>query len=321
LSFGRAAMVLFDYLSSAKMKTLPFIRVNIKAALALAFVSVFFYAPGVLAFRLFKKTDDASRDQRSAEQVIAAQTPKLPQDPPLSLEEFQLGQIFGPINLLKVMKTPFGANLPQPSATASRSRAPQTAEGLEIPFNAQIGNPDPALKPISLSRLPSRLHQALADRLLSSRLYLPGGMVLGRTAEFTVKSRAGQIVALAMADRNTGAKSIGGHTIRLGPDRKVVAVGVVPESGVLNLTIETPIQGDQVGAFWYFEAALWSKADFSDLEIATPVTYLGQETAQNGVMTMAEPDGRRGVRITPDYGNPMEQQQRFGDAHLDSSKP
>jgi hypothetical protein len=58
------------------------------------------------------------------------------------------------------------------------------------------------------------------------------------------------------------------NAIRLGSDRKVVAIGQIPESGILVLNIETPIEGDLIGLSLYFEAATWSQSDMSDVEIA-----------------------------------------------------
>ncbi|MFX5656415.1 hypothetical protein ABTE24_19780, partial [Acinetobacter baumannii] len=84
-------------------------------------------------------------------------------------------------------------------------------------------------------------------------------MSLGKVAEFTVKGKPGQWVALAMADKDSGAKPVFGHKLRLGSDRKLVAVAKIPEnSDVVKLLVETPIQGDLVGSNLYFEAALWS---------------------------------------------------------------
>jgi hypothetical protein len=133
---------------------------------------------------------------------------------------------------------------------------------------------------------------------------LPGRLVIGSTAEFIVKGRPGCWVALAMADRESGAKPIYGHNIHLGPDRKLVQLGQIPETGVLSMIIDTPIQGDLIGQPLFFEAAVWSRDDFSDLEIASPVpsesTTLKPGERNNGVLVAAEPDHKRGIRIVPD---------------------
>src|SRR5262249_8379515 len=142
----------------------------------------------------------------------------------------------------------------------------------------------------SIAITPSRIslpHRSLSDRLIQSKLYLPGRLVIGRTAEFTIKGRPGYFVALAMADKDSGAKPVYGRSLRLGPDRKLVSLGRIPEDGILHLVIDTPVEGDLIGLPLFFEAAIWSKPDFSDLEIASPVTSEGQVGVKNGVIVAA----------------------------------
>lgn len=183
-------------------------------------------------------------------------------------------EIYGPINLLRTMPTPFG----------SPQQEKDTAE---------------PMAPLSLRR--SSLN-SLASRLVPPRLYLPGRMVIGQTDEFIIKGKPGQWAALAMADKNKGAKPINGHEIHLGPDRKLVSLGQIPEGGVLSLVIDTPIQGDMIGQQFYFEAIVWSKPDFSDMEVATPVpsetvSPLGQYP--NGVVMAGEIVKKKGIGIVP----------------------
>jgi hypothetical protein len=142
------------------------------------------------------------------------------------------------------------------------------------------------------------------QRLGQARLYLPDKMCLGRTCEFTVKGKPHSWVAIAMADKNEGAKPINGHPIRLGSDRKVVAIGQIPDSGVRTLNIETPIQGDLIGSSLYFEAAIWSKDDMSDVEIAATIPSEGTAKESNGVLIAAEPDTKRGIRLVPQTSIP-----------------
>ena len=55
-----------------------------------------------------------------------------------------------------------------------------------------------------------------------------------------------------------------------------------------------------VGQNLYFEAAIWSKPDFSDIEFATPVRYEGQgKDNDNGVLIAAEGDTKKGIKIVP----------------------
>ncbi len=155
------------------------------------------------------------------------------------------------------------------------------------------------MTPINLSGSTNR-RLSLSQRLVPSRLYLPGRMVLGRSCEFTIKAKPKSWVAIAMADKNSGANPIMGHKIKLGADRKLVALGEIPESGVLNLFVETPIQGDLVGSCLYFEAAIWSKPDCSDVEFAAAVPSEGQgKENENGVLIAAESDQKKGIKIVP----------------------
>ncbi len=120
----------------------------------------------------------------------------------------QADEIYGPVNLLKTMPTPFAAAI-------SRSDTGQSRSG-------QVGAlrlRSPASPPLSLSRNRQLGHRSLSERLVTARLYLPGRMVLGKPAEFIIKGKPGSHVALAMADRDGGAKPINGHPVHLGPDR------------------------------------------------------------------------------------------------------
>ena len=194
---------------------------------------------------------------------------------PLSAK--RVDDIYGPINLLKTMPTPF---------TTVVSESPKKTNNDEF-------------SPLGIETNIQALHKSLSEKLLSAKLYLPSRMVLGQVEEFTVKAKPGIWVALAMADKDTGAKQIFGHKIRLGPDRKLVAIAKIPDNGVATLLVETPIEGDLIGEHLYFEAALWSKPDMSDVEIAScvPSEGIGKET--NAVLVVNEPEHKRGLKIVP----------------------
>lgn len=213
-------------------------------------------------------------------------------------------EAYGPPNLLKTEPTPF---------TKTSKEAEQSNSGA-LSLTPVSTNAMSATSPVR------NLRRSLADRLIPAKVYLPGRMVLGKPASFVIHGKPGWHAALAMADRDSGAKPIYGHTLRLGPDRKLVSVGTIPESGVLELTIETPIQGDLIGLNLYFEAALWSSPDYSDLVLATPITSEGQEGAQNGVQVAADFEDKRGVKIVPDAAIPMTQ-RGVGTSTLDSGRP
>ncbi len=207
------------------------------------------------------------------------------------------GEVFGPPNMLKTFPTPF----------SSAPRAP-VAE-----------NEQPITEPISIGRrtLASRLK--LTDRLVPARVYLPGRMILGRSEEFIIKGKPGAWAAIAMADKNTGAKDIAGHKIRLGPDRKLVSLVRIGESGIGQMFIETPVQGDMIGQNFYFEAVIWSKDDFSDAEVAQTISPEQTEGADNGVLVAAEAEVKKGLKFGTATVVPPSQHSIPGS--LDSNKP
>lgn len=210
-------------------------------------------------------------------------------------------EVFGPPNMLKTSPTPFG-----PVIQASNSEPPPE-NTLTLPTS-------------STSRLHSLGHRLVAN----TRVYLPGRLVIGKPAEFVIKGRPGSQVAIAMADKNSGCKPIYGQTLRLGPDRKLVSLGTIPDTGVLSLAIDTPIQGDLIGEHLYFETAVWSKPDFSDLEIASPVKSEITDHEKdfiNGVIISPEADQKRGVRFVPEAGIPLYQRNKAGTPSLDSGRP
>jgi hypothetical protein len=178
-------------------------------------------------------------------------------------------ELYGPENLLKTMPNPFNTGKFKSSGDGD---AVEELGLIELSANAQ------------------QPRRSLTERLNGPRVFLPDRMVLGRTSEFLVKGPVGSSVAIAMADSNKGAKPILGRKLRLGADRKVMAVGRIPETGVLSLFVEAPIQGDLVGNSLYFEAAVWSKPDFSDLVMASCVTPLRVGSDENGVQVAADLD-------------------------------
>lgn len=161
---------------------------------------------------------------------------------------------------------------------------------------------------------------SLGDRLLVSRLYLPGRLVLGKPTQFTVKAKPGMWAAVAMADRDSGAKPIYGHNLRLGPDRKVVALGQVPDSGVLYLKYFAPVEGDLIGQSLFFEAAVWPDGHPEIVELAQVVS--SEVTSKhNGILVTADLTKKKGVRIVPDSAIPPSQRNIGSGATLDSGKP
>jgi len=206
------------------------------------------------------------------------------------------------------------------AAAAERARLLKT---MSTPFNtANLENSagDGANSSLSLRPGGSPLRNSLLSRIAANRVFLPGTMVIGKPAEFVVKGRPGSHVAIAMADKDSGAKPIGPITLRLGPDRKLVAAGTIPESGLLTLIVDMPIQGDLIGQPVFFETVVWQKPDFSDVELASPVkSESAAEIADkaNAIIVAGEKNQKRGLRFVPDSGVPQDQQN----AGLDSGRP
>jgi hypothetical protein len=210
---------------------------------------------------------------------------------------------FGPTNLLQTLKTPFGS---------ASSQEKERSEAGEL-----------SLEPIAIdqSSLASRL--GIKGRLNAPSLFLPDRLVLGKSSDFSVKGPPGAYVAIAMADKNSGAKPIYGQKLRLGPDRKVVAVGQIPPTGVLILSIETPIQGDMVDSSFFFEAAVWAKPDFSDLQMAHTVAVQKNGADENGAIVSEEVEHKKDhlfmldtTRALTGISNPRNgPTQNFGSVH------
>ncbi len=217
---------------------------------------------------------------------------------------------YGPPNLLRTMKTPFGAK--------AAGVADDVAEN-QLSLGAISLNPGGN----SGSALSRRLgRNSLSTRLIPPKLYMPERPQLGEPARFTVEGKAGSKVAIAMAESNKGAQPINGHELKLGADRLVVAVGKIPASGVVELVIGTPIQGDLIGEKLFFEAAVWSMDDLSDAAIARPVSAAGATVRDNGVEVAAAPiQAKRGVRFVPEAAIPMNQRRSKGGSSLDTGQP
>jgi hypothetical protein len=189
--------------------------------------------------------------------------------------------------LLKTVKTPFGSN----QGSAEKAEESELSPLSIAPSGARGGGQSG--------------HLSLGARLLPSKVYMPGHMIIGQAADFTIKGHPGYWAALAMADRDSGAKPIYGQTIRLGPDRKVVALGKIPPSGVLALKIFAPVAGDLVGGKLYFEAAIWPENNPERLELALPVSSETQTASTaNSVAITGQGERKHGIKFVPDNRSP-----------------
>lgn len=101
-------------------------------------------------------------------------------------------EVFGPPNLLKAGTTPFNSSADSQVKKDTGTLTLDSAQG-------------------------AGRSSLLSRRLVPCRVYLPGRVIIGKPAEFVVKGRPGQQAAVAMADKNTGAKTLYGKEIRLAP--------------------------------------------------------------------------------------------------------
>lgn len=219
---------------------------------------------------------------------------------------------YGPPNLIKTTPNPFNT---QSSSETDESPSKET--------DSELGSislsPPPRTERQSRAASPAQ-RLSLKERLIAPRMFMPERMLLGAPARFAVKGKPGMTVAIAMADKDKGAKPVSGHPIRLGADRKVVAISKIPENGVAEIYVETPIEGDLIGQYLYFEAALWSRPDMSDVEFADTVSSAQTAAPVNGVMVAQAADTKiKGVNIVPDSAMPM--MMRQNQPSLDSGRP
>jgi hypothetical protein len=190
--------------------------------------------------------------------------------------------LYGPPNWLKTLPTPFT------TSTNGSEGSNQTNAFAPIGFSSQVTR-----------------QSLLSERFHGPKLFLPPRLVLGECAEFIVQGPPGSFVALAMADKNSGAKPICGHDLKLGADRKLVGVSKIPDTGIASITIEAPIQGDLVGSSLYFEATVWSKPDFSDMQLASAVSPQKETCGENGVIVCEQPTEKKAHMLNINTGQPM----------------
>jgi hypothetical protein len=221
-------------------------------------------------------------------------------------------EVYGPTNMLKTLHNPFRGTQESESTDNSNSSAIDSPISIDEPSNE------------STTAMTMR---SLSQRLAPPILYLPGYLTMGKPAEFVVKGKPDYYAALAMAEKDSGAKPIYGQVIHVGPDRKVVSVGKIPKSGLLHLSIEAPFEGDMVGLPEYFVVAVWSKEDFSDLQIAIPVRNELEGTQAKGnfgngvIMSASEDMVKKDPLVIHETPETNLQHMQFTGSHLDSGRP
>ena len=198
-------------------------------------------------------------------------------------------EVYGPENLLKTLRTPF------------------TTVAVGEEDKSSLSSGAFTLEPIAIGRAKPLTRNLLQERFHGPKLFLPSRLVLGQSAEFVIKGNPGSYAAIAMAESNKGAKPVFGHNVRLGADRKLVALGKIPEQGIISLFVEAPIQGDLIGLPLYFEAVIWSNPDFSDMQIASTISPIENSASENGVLVSGQEEKKERA-VVFDVSKPMSMQ-------------
>lgn len=132
----------------------------------------------------------------------------------------------------------------------------------------------------------------------TSRVYLPSRLVIGQDNIFIIKGKPGKKVSLAISSSNRGANPLFGKKLRLGETEQTLEANI-PATGILELVYKLPNDTSLVNRTKYFEVALWSKDDFSDLEIAKTISPAAKETLNNGLVISLPPSSGKAPSFAP----------------------
>lgn len=113
-------------------------------------------------------------------------------------------------------------------------------------------------------------------------VYKPTKFYIGKETGFIIQAQAGSNVALFVSDTNDGASLFYGNKLRLGSDMKTQE-GIVPENGILEMTVNLPDDKNLDGKIIYFEVAVWKDESYNDLKIAKILASNGRETDSNAI--------------------------------------
>jgi hypothetical protein len=117
----------------------------------------------------------------------------------------------------------------------------------------------------------------------SPRMYLPSKLVIGQDNLFVIKGKPGAKVSIAMSLSNDGSKPLLGKYLRLGSTELTIE-GNISATGIVELKYKPENDKTLVEQSRYFEAVIWSKDDFSDLEVADVYSPSGKVTNNNSVV-------------------------------------
>jgi hypothetical protein len=130
-------------------------------------------------------------------------------------------------------------------------------------------------------------YQSRLSRLLirNADLYLPTRLVIGEEARFVVKAPAGNHVKVLLSPDGEGYTLPDGTSLRVGTEAQEL-IGVVPENGVLELTLDIPQEAELAGKVLYIDAA----SGPTD-EALVPMTLMDPtgRKADSNVLVIAKP--------------------------------
>lgn len=158
-------------------------------------------------------------------------------------------------------------------------------------------DPSEAVPPADLPAPTVKKHESRLSRLLirKSDLYLPTRLVMGEEARFVVKAQPGSHVKVFLSATGEGYMLPNGTPLRVGTDVQELT-GVVPESGVLELSLEMPQDESLQGQVVYVDAvAGLSEAQLNPIDLVDPT---GRRTDAN-TLVITKPADRGGPAILP----------------------
>jgi len=116
-----------------------------------------------------------------------------------------------------------------------------------------------------------------------AEVYKPSKLLLGGETKFIVKGEPGSKVLILFSEKNEGAEPFGGVNLRIG---SVAAKeqGVIDEKGIAEVLFSLDGEKAAIGKKLYFEAIIWTKDDFSDVQKARIIEINGQATLNNALV-------------------------------------
>lgn len=147
-------------------------------------------------------------------------------------------------------------------------------------------------QPAHAEKYQSRLNSLI---LKKNDLYLPTRLVLGEESHFVIKAPAGSQVKVLLSTENSGYELPNGTSLRVGPHVEELS-GVVPENGVLQLSLTMPKGDGMDGKTVYVDAVYGtSDEDMAPLEL---VDATGRRTGNNA-LAVVKPSDAGSMSIMP----------------------